>query len=154
MTPALNLVSSMELHCIFLTLGQHVRSKLLRISIPVQELGFNKVSQLLFRMLSTPDTHWNKLETTTYTETTWSSSGRSQKLGMYFAHSTRMRSCCFMESQMSSNDAVLLCATSAMVRPVDICTTSSSHHLHQFSTNPIFIYREIFNCRPIAKKRH
>jgi len=41
---------------------------------------------------------------------TWSSSGSSQKLGMYFAHSTKISSCCFIESQMSSSDAVFLCA--------------------------------------------
>lgn len=39
---------------------------------------------------------------------TWSSRGRSQKAGMYLAHSTRTRSCCFMDSHTSVMAAIFL----------------------------------------------
>lgn len=39
---------------------------------------------------------------------TWSSRGRSQKAGMYLAHSTRTRSCCFMDSHTSVMVAIFL----------------------------------------------
>lgn len=39
---------------------------------------------------------------------TWSSRGRSQKAGMYLAHSTRTSSCCFMDSQTSVIVAIFL----------------------------------------------
>lgn len=39
---------------------------------------------------------------------TWSSRGRSQKAGMYLAHSTRTKSCCFMDSHTSVMAAIFL----------------------------------------------
>ena len=39
---------------------------------------------------------------------TWSSSGSSLKTGMYFAHSTKKSSCCFIDSQTSLMVAILL----------------------------------------------
>ena len=41
-------------------------------------------------------------------ELTWSSRGNSLKTGMYFAHSTRKRSCCFMDSQTVAMEAICL----------------------------------------------
>ncbi len=39
---------------------------------------------------------------------TWSSRGRSQKAGMYLAHSTNTSSCCFMDSHTSVMLAIFL----------------------------------------------
>lgn len=39
---------------------------------------------------------------------TWSSKGRSQKAGMYLAHSTKTNSCCFIDSHTSVMVAIFL----------------------------------------------
>lgn len=45
---------------------------------------------------------------------TWSSRGSSQKAGMYFAHSTNTRSCCFMDSHTSLMVAIFFMAMSVL----------------------------------------
>lgn len=45
---------------------------------------------------------------------TWSSRGSSQKAGMYFAHSTSTRSCCFMDSHTSLMVAIFFMAMSVL----------------------------------------
>lgn len=46
---------------------------------------------------------------------TWSSRARSQKAGMYLAHSTRTRSCCFMDSHTSVMAAIFLVRMSPLI---------------------------------------
>lgn len=45
---------------------------------------------------------------------TWSSRGSSQKAGMYFAHSTSTRSCCFMDSHTSLMVAIFFMEMSVL----------------------------------------
>lgn len=69
---------------------------------------------------------------------TWSSSGSSQKHGMYFAHSTRMSSWCFIDSQTSSSDANFLDGMLLVFRGGAICIRKHKER-HVGNTDKTFI---------------
>lgn len=51
---------------------------------------------------------------------TWSSSGSSQKPGIYLAHSTSTKSCCFIDSQTSLTPAIFLTFISVLAPGLEI----------------------------------
>lgn len=69
-------------------------------------------------------------QTQTQTWPTLSSTGSSQNSGRHFAHSTRRRSCCFMDSQTSDGRAIFFEMTSLMggVR-AENCTENQNSEL-------------------------
>jgi len=99
---------------------------------------------------------------------TWSSSGSSQKQGIYLAHSTSIRSCCFIESLISLAVAILFCERSSalhedgdvacnvwvpvmLVQVTDECKLTTRYEMH--SHTKAFTVRPVSFCCFVSFKR-
>ena len=93
---------------------------------------------------------------------TWSSSGSSQKHGMYLAHSTKTNSCCFILSHISFMLAIFLLARLGSVKATcgEICRERVSnikignftHPTHTTSSNKFSLFIWLFDTNPLLWK--